>query len=82
MFDEIAECNALVLDGCSVLRPKFSIMIPTYNRSELLKRSIFSALRQSCLDDFEVVVVLLCQNKYSHKHFEYSLLYWHKKYFL
>jgi glycosyltransferase involved in cell wall biosynthesis len=67
MFDEIGECNALVLDGCSILRPKFSIMIPTYNRSELLKRSIFSALRQSCLDDFEVVVVDNCSEKF---HFE------------
>jgi len=36
--------------------PLFSVVLPTYNRPEMLKRSIASVRRQS-LDDFELVVV-------------------------
>ncbi len=37
-------------------KPKFSIVLPTFNRSQSLARSITSVLRQS-LDDFELLVV-------------------------
>ncbi len=35
---------------------KFSIIIPTYNRAQLVFKTIESALQQSC-DDFEIIVV-------------------------
>jgi Glycosyl transferase family 2 len=37
--------------------PKFSIVIPTYNRVSLLNRAVESALRQDGFDDYEVFVV-------------------------
>lgn len=36
--------------------PKFSIIIPTYNRKLILKRAIESVLEQS-INDFEIIVV-------------------------
>ncbi len=38
------------------MRPKVSIIIPTYNRSELLKRAIVSVLNQT-FDDFEILII-------------------------
>ena len=37
------------------MTPLFSVVIPTYNRSDLLVRAVQSVLAQT-LDDFEVVV--------------------------
>lgn len=35
--------------------PLFSVIIPTYNRAELLRRALLSVADQTC-DDFEVLV--------------------------
>lgn len=40
--------------------PKFSIVIPTLNRVQLLERSLSSALGQEGVDDYEVVVLDNC----------------------
>jgi glycosyltransferase involved in cell wall biosynthesis len=37
-------------------KPFYSVVIPTYNRGELLRETLQSVLRQDC-DDFEVIVV-------------------------
>ena len=50
------EC-LLVHDGGMKVEPRISIMIPTYNRPELLKEAIDSALNQKTDVPFEVVVV-------------------------
>lgn len=44
----------------SLLKPKFSIVIPTYKRVNLLKCTVESALAQEGFGDFEVVVVDDC----------------------
>jgi glycosyltransferase involved in cell wall biosynthesis len=44
------------LDRESMMRPLFSVVIPTYNRAELLPRAIDSVLNQT-FADFEVIVV-------------------------
>lgn len=54
----------LVVDGCGASRPKFSIMIPTYNRCMLLKRAVLSAVNQIGFDEYEVVVVDNCSDSY------------------
>jgi glycosyltransferase involved in cell wall biosynthesis len=40
--------------------PRFSIVIPTYNRADLLRQAVGSALEQAGYEDFEVVVVDDC----------------------
>ena len=40
--------------------PSFSIVVPTYNRAGLLKRTVESALQQDGFDDYEVLVVDDC----------------------
>ena len=43
------------------MRPKFSIVIPTIGRLDLIKRALYSALRQQDhFDDYEVVVLDNC----------------------
>ncbi|HBB28699.1 MAG TPA: hypothetical protein DC000_05545, partial [Clostridiales bacterium] len=39
------------------MAPKYSIVIPTYKRSKLLKQNIESLLKQTKQDDFEIVIV-------------------------
>ena len=39
-----------------VNKPKISVVIPMYNRQELIGRAIASVLRQTC-QDFEIIVV-------------------------
>lgn len=41
---------------------KFSIVIPTYNRATLLKRTVESALLQDEFEDYEVIVVDDCSS--------------------
>lgn len=38
-------------------KPKFSIVIPTYNRTDLLKEALDSALNQIGNEDYEVIVI-------------------------
>src|ERR1700691_5165783 len=40
--------------------PRFSLVIPTYNRADLLRQAVGSALEQAGYEDFEVVVVDDC----------------------
>lgn len=42
--------------GRRMTKPAFSVIIPVYNRTDLLKRAVGSVLRQD-FDDFEVLVV-------------------------
>ncbi|OKP01941.1 glycosyltransferase family 2 protein [Xenorhabdus eapokensis] len=56
--------SSLIIDGCPDLFPEISIMIPTFNRPELLDEAIQSAINQK-VDfniSFEVVVVDNCSN--------------------
>lgn len=41
----------------SLTKASFTILIPTYHRSELLKQALDSALKQNNFDDFEVLVL-------------------------
>ncbi|MFQ2671831.1 glycosyltransferase family 2 protein [Aeromonas hydrophila] len=49
--------SSLVFNDCSYSEPKLSILIPTYNRSHLVKDAIDSALRQCTKLDYEIVVI-------------------------
>ena len=46
MFETICEC-----------KPYFSIMIPTYQRANVLKDAIYSALHQIDISNFEIVII-------------------------
>lgn len=63
-FDKYGADTSILINGSLTSnQPFFSIIIPTYNRPDLLQEAIESALNQNGFDDFEIVIMDDCPDR-------------------
>lgn len=55
-FHKYDNVNSLLVWGKHPETPKFSIIIPTYKRYDFLKQSLYSAVNQKTVFDYEIVI--------------------------